>query len=79
MIQFKPSGVSLGEVDLMQMFALIFQILIDKRVMTENELAGYLIKAGFPVIKNEAGRTPGVERHDQGCTCRTCLMLQGLQ
>lgn len=58
MIELPKLPVMFGGIDLMKFFAVGFQILIDKKILTENELVGYLVRAGFNVTNNSNAITP---------------------
>lgn len=78
MLNFKGTGVLLGGVDIMKFVTTILQMLIDKGVVTENEITGYLVKAGFKVTQSEAqalaSLAPVIERHEDDCLCGKCKL-----
>ena len=82
MINFPNSGFKIAGLDLMKMFAVVFQILLDKGITTENELVGALIKAGFPFNskpQSPSGTNVDFARHEKDCLCEGCQRTRGIQ
>ena len=85
MINFPNFGIRLGGVDIGNLLVTIFNIMLEKNVLTENELVGYLTKAGFtftvskpqpvdPIVENKL-----IHKHENGCICEECQRNKGLQ
>lgn len=83
MIKFPSFGVMLGGIDIGTLFCSILNILIEKKVLTENELVGFMTKAGFaftrsipePIVNPEVDLT----KHITECLCEKCQRQKGLQ
>jgi len=70
----------LGGVDIGKLLVMFFNIMIEKGVLTENELVGYLIKTGFPfTVSKPTLVDPIVEKHEDECICEECQRNKGLQ
>ena len=83
MLTFPKFGVSLGGIDIGNLFAALFNILVEKKVLTENELVGFLTKAGFTFTRSipEPASNPEVDltKHMKDCLCEGCSRQRGLQ
>jgi len=83
MINFPNIGFKIAGLDLMKMFVVVFQVLLDKGIVTENELIGALTKAGFTFNKAKPNEEtlPGQDltKHEKDCLCEGCSKQRGLQ
>lgn len=86
-INFPTGGVRLGGVDIMGLFKVLFDLVLQKGLVSEAELIGRLVQAGFnaaPVIPvatapaaNKPERTATIHSiisHGAECRCAACLI-----
>lgn len=84
MLTWPKFGVQLGGIDIGNLFKTVFDILVEKKVMTENELVGFLTKAGFTftrVLPEVQAVAPEAAQaaHEKDCICESCQRRKGLQ
>ena len=84
MINFPQIGIKIGGADLMNVFVATFQMLLDKKVITENELVGYLTKAGFAFNQTTVKPEPvnvatNASGHFLNCGCERCQKERTIQ
>lgn len=82
-IKFPQMPVQFGGIDLMKFFEIAFTVMVEKDLLTENELVGYFAKFGFTVTPTQMESKTQENIHDQGheegCVCEACQRLRGVQ
>jgi len=72
-IRLPPGSVMAGGVDVMKLLQVLLDIIVDKNVVNENELAGYLVRAGFSVHHRRGDQgEEEIDEHNPHCVCMEC-------